>query len=486
MSERVYRFAVLFAIGFAFAHLISLPIGITYDGFQYLDGADVLGSSRFPADWYRNRTPLYSLALKASFLCFGKQPLAAMLVSTVMGLGTTLLLGRAARSLAGAWSGAAVVIVVSLFPTAVAYQHLILTETGTSFFIVSLIAVALQKPKTERAVWIQALLFSGVLAAGYYWRQLLLNLAPVAAALWLMRNWTFVRQGGLLRPRALGRMAIAALLILVAPVVISHLWDPFADRAGLAEITMRQGIIRQALLAPSDPVVGENNAAYIDAVRESVSEGNFFSGVRNDLFDPLLDRLFRDRPMGTGDTKRVFVSGIVHYPFRYLSGVARTTLLFIGAKATVNENRIFRAQILSPTWLGAKIGDGPPQVQDRIKQQFQQITTSSVGLRLLGRLCPLYDFLLLIANVVAIMVVPYALITRNYEDLALAAFPAAYLGLYAIILASIDRFAMPAYPATLAISIIVPVLIFQRFRSKRSIAQGSSNVIAVAATENLS
>ena len=483
MSDRVYRLAVLFAIAFAFAHLISLPIGITYDGFQYLDGADVLGSSRFPADWYRNRTPLYPLALKASFLLLGRQPLSAMLVSTVMGLGTTLLLGRAARSLAGAWCGAAVVIVISLFPTAIAYQHLILTETGTSLFIVLLIAIALQKPTTERAAWTQALLFGGVLAAGYYWRQLLLNLAPVAAALWLMRNWTFVRQGGFFRPRGFGRMAIAALLILVAPLVISHLWDPFADRAGLAEVTMRQGIIRQALLAPSDPVIGENKAAYIDAVRESVTEGNFFSGVRNDLFDPLLDRLFRDRPMGTGDTKRVFISGIRHYPSRYLSGVARTTLLFIGAKATINENRIFRAQILSPAWLGAKIGDGPPKVQDRIKQQFQQITTSSAVLRLLWKLCPFYDFVLLIANVVAIMMVPYALVTRNYEGLALAAFPVAYLGLYAIILASIDRFAMPAYPATLAILIIVPVLIVQRFRSKRTV-QGESNTMTTAQNQS--
>ncbi|PYI94263.1 MAG: hypothetical protein DME97_02030 [Verrucomicrobia bacterium] len=486
MSERAYRLAVLFAIAFAFAHLISLPIGITYDGFQYLDGADVLGSSRFPADWYRNRTPLYPLALKASFVFFGQQPLAAMFVSTVMGLGATLLFGRVARSLAGAWGGAAVVIVISLFPTGVAYQHLILTETGTSFFIALLIAVALQKPKTERAAWTQALLFGGVLATGYYWRQLLLNLAPVAAALWFMRNWAFVREGGLFRPRGLGRMALAPLLILVAPLVISHLWDPFTDRAGLAEITMRQGIIRQALLAPSDPVVGENKAAYISAVRESVSEGNFFSGIRNDLFDPLFDRLFRDRPMGTGDTKRVFMSGILHYPSRYLGGVARTALLFIGAKATVNENRIFRTQILSPTWPGAKIGDGPPNVQDHIKQQFQQFTTSSAVLQLLWHLCPLYDFLLLIANVVAIMAFPYALLTRNYEGMALAAFPMVYLGLYAVILASIDRFAMPAYPATLAILIIFPVLISQRFRSRRAVPQGEPNAIAVAAARNQS
>src|SRR5438067_5133650 len=112
MSERAYRLAVLFAIAFAFAHLISLPIGITYDGFQYLDGADILGSSRFPQDWYRNRTPLYSLTLKTSFFLFGRQPIAAILVSTAMGLGTVLLLGRVARLLAGEWCGALVLVFV--------------------------------------------------------------------------------------------------------------------------------------------------------------------------------------------------------------------------------------------------------------------------------------------------------------------------------------------------------------------------------------
>ena len=70
--------------------------------------------------------------------------------------------------------------------------------------------------------------------------------------------------------------------------------------------------------------------------------------------------------------------------------------------------------------------------------------------------------------------------------MVLAAFPMVYLGLYAIILASIDRFAMPAYPATLAILIIFPVLISQRFRSRRAVPQGEPNAIAVAAARNQS
>jgi hypothetical protein len=479
MKKRAYQFAIVFAVAFTFAHLISLPIGITYDGYQYLDGADILGSSRFPADWYRNRTPLYSLTLKTSFLLFGHQPIAAILVSTAMGLGTVLLLGRAARLLAGEWCGAVVVVLVSVFPTSVAYQHLILTETGTSFFIALLISIALQQPKTQRAAWLQAAFFCVVLAAGYYWRQLLLDLAPLAALTWLVRNWAFVRQHSTVAYLYLGRIALAIVIIVAAPLALSHFWDRYSDRAGLAEVSLRQGIIRQALIAPSDPVIGQNKALYIDAIRQSSSQGNFFSGIRNDFFDSLLEVIFGPRPMGVGDTKRIFVSSILHYPARYLAGVTRTAVLFLGAKATVNENRIFRDQILSPDWQGAKIGQGPPAVEMRIKQQFQQVTTSSAVLQILSRLCPIYDVLLILGNVVAAAAIPYALFARNYKAFVLAAFPIAYLALYTIILASIDRFAMPAYPFTLTILIVLPVLVVQHFHRVRNAAAPPASSSAI-------
>jgi len=57
-----------FVLLFWFAHLIALPLVITYDGLGYIDMSDVLFSSRFPHDWLHNRTPLLPLALKFSFM----------------------------------------------------------------------------------------------------------------------------------------------------------------------------------------------------------------------------------------------------------------------------------------------------------------------------------------------------------------------------------------------------------------------------------
>src|SRR5215472_7968259 len=70
-----YHMAIGLAIAISFLHLISLPVAVSYDGFVYIDMADVLGSARFPQDWNIARTPLFPLYLKLSFWLFGRQPL---------------------------------------------------------------------------------------------------------------------------------------------------------------------------------------------------------------------------------------------------------------------------------------------------------------------------------------------------------------------------------------------------------------------------
>jgi hypothetical protein len=468
LKQRAYAAAIFVTIGFSFLHLISLPIGITYDGFTYIDLADVLGSARFPADWYPTRTPLYPLALKLSFWLLGTQPLAAMLVLTILGAATVLLLGRVARLVAGEWCGVIVLLLLTFYPTFVAYEHLALTEVGTSFFLALMVTVALWKIQTEADVWKQAAAFCLVFAAGYYWRQLLLQLAIVGVVLWATRAWTIFRRRKTNFPLILARFIAGVVLIVVIPTAVSHLWDPYIGRAGLTVTTLRQGIVRQALLAPDDPIVGANKEMYVTAVRESRFNGNFFSGTRNDLFAPLMDQLFRSQP--PGQTKHIFLHGIRSHPKRYVAGVLRTLALFSGAKAKVNENRIFREHIISPTWTGSKIGEGPPRIEAKIKGEFRQLTTTSAVARLLWALCAVYDPLLILVNVVTAIGFIVALCLRNFPAVAISIFPLAYIGLYAVILASIDRFALPIYPLTFADAVMLPPLLWRSWSNVRSSA----------------
>ena len=89
MKIDLFRISIaLFAL-FTLAHILTVPVAISYDGFQYIDLAGVLFSSRFPHDWMYSRTPLYPLCLKASFGIFGQQPLAIILTATLAGTATT-------------------------------------------------------------------------------------------------------------------------------------------------------------------------------------------------------------------------------------------------------------------------------------------------------------------------------------------------------------------------------------------------------------
>jgi len=110
---------------------------------------------------------------------------------------------------------------------------------------------------------------------------------------------------------------------------------------------------RQALFAPSDPIIGKNKERYIQAIRESLDNGSFFSGVRAELMDLLLEPGFLTWPQGSS-AKAVFIRTVRLHPDRYAAGVFRTIVLFAGVKARVNENRIFRdLQWSVPKDLGA-------------------------------------------------------------------------------------------------------------------------------------
>ncbi|PWU08263.1 MAG: hypothetical protein C5B51_08045, partial [Terriglobia bacterium] len=149
----IYRCALVFITLFWIAHMISLPVAVTYDGFIYIDMADVLGSSRFPQDWNFARTPLFPLTLKLAFWAFGRQPLAVIAVSSTLGLAGTFIVGRLVRRYAGEVAAALAMVVMALFPTSVAYQHFALTEVGTAFFLVLIAAALLLPADRPRQVW---------------------------------------------------------------------------------------------------------------------------------------------------------------------------------------------------------------------------------------------------------------------------------------------------------------------------------------------
>ena len=236
--------------------------------------ADALFSHRFSHDWAPLRAPLFPLALKVSFYILGRRPLAAVIVSGAAGLFGVMLLGFAIRRTAGEWAAGCSLIFVSLYPTLVTYEHVVLTETGTFFFVVLACTLMLWKPASERARRMKALLLAGSMAVGFYWRQTLLCITTPAVLITLVQEWRC-------RPRY-NPLARAALLF-VLPLLCSRIWDHILKSPPILGQMLGDGIIRQALLPLDDPYVAANRDAYIDG---------FLSSHRRTISHPISE-LFR-------------------------------------------------------------------------------------------------------------------------------------------------------------------------------------------------
>jgi hypothetical protein len=74
-KEFLFYFILVLALLFHALHGLVLPIMISWDGYLYVQLADILGTSQFPSKWDFLRTPLFPLSLKMAFVISGKNPL---------------------------------------------------------------------------------------------------------------------------------------------------------------------------------------------------------------------------------------------------------------------------------------------------------------------------------------------------------------------------------------------------------------------------
>ena len=222
----IYFSAMACAVLLGFVYLASLSVGISYDGHVYIDLADMLGTARSVKDWSPYRTPLFPLALKISFWLFGKQALALVMVMSAAGVAGILVLGIIVKEMAGYIAGAVMMIALSLYPTLVGYERMVLTETGIFLFIAVMVLLSMRIPQDGRGAWVKTASLISVCTLSYYWRQNLLSLAYWLAFLHLLA-WRSSPQGkAALRGRS-PRLAVTlaqCVLIAVLPNVAVRLW----------------------------------------------------------------------------------------------------------------------------------------------------------------------------------------------------------------------------------------------------------------------
>jgi hypothetical protein len=470
-GRTIYFSAMAGAVFLCILYLASLSVGISYDGHGYIDLADILGTSRFPREWNVYRTPLFPLTLKISFWLLGKQALALVMVMSAFGLAGILVLGMIVKELAGYIAGAVIIIVLSLYPTFVAYERIVLTETGNVLFIALMVLFSMQIPRDIRRAWLKTAGLIAVCSASYYWRQNLLSLCYGLAVLHLLAWRSSLRQSSLQKKAPLRgprpRLAITlfqSALIAVAPNLATQLWAPYENNPAMLDAVLGYGVVKQALPDPKDPFIGPDEQAYEYAIQSSLFHGHLYSGIRAELQNPLSDKLFSRY---SGSKRNLFIRLIRDYPGRYTTAAARTLLLFAGAKGFQDENEIFRDQILSPSFIGARIGDGAEPVSSRDKEYFAQKTQPSAVQALLRFLVRFYDPAVTAGWIVCAMGLALSIVWLDFKLFVFTATPLIYLLPYIITLASVDRYAFPVYPFVLASPLVVGAAVAKRISARR-------------------
>lgn len=461
----LYRCAIAFAVCIYIAHVLALPLEITYDGHIYIDLADILFSPRFPHDWFHARTPLFPLALKFGFWLLGKQPLAIIFICSGVALIGILVCAWVSKQWLGTVAGAITAVLLAFDPSIAAFGHIALTETGTFALFSITLAILLLYPSEGKYVWRKALAVGAIIGVSYYWRQYLISLAwPCGVLLGAQalksELASFFNAARNQRLYLTGKVAALVLIVGLLPSLMALPFKPLTEDSALMDIALQDGIIKQALLPPDDPLIRNYKDEYLADIKNSKHHGHLYSGLRAGFKNSLVRKVF-SQPQ-TMTRRQLFWALVREYPVRYLQGVWRNLLLFFGVHGSEDEIEIYRDQIFSPTVTGSKIHDGPEPIHTALKIAFEQRTTTSFVLRMYRGLTRPYDLLVTVGFVVMCVGLLASLYLRDWKLFAFCFLPVFYLIPMALTLVSVDRYGLPVHPIALLALVAVPGALLRR------------------------
>jgi hypothetical protein len=452
----LYPAALWISLAIQIAHIISVPLLITFDGHWYIRLAEVLGTSRFAAEWDYLRTPLYPALLKIAFLVFGQQALAVVLIQSALVSIGIWMLSRMLRRMGRPVESAIVLVVLSAYPTLVAYEHALLTEAGTFFFVAAL-AYILSLPSRRPVLYVSAL--TGLISLGFYYRSSLVLLAPLAAVLYAWASLRELSDSPTRKPRrAQIRIAWRALAIAFVPFLIAYPWQRNPKAQARNQVVIVYGLVKQAVIPPEDPRWGAAADRDRKAIEASSIKGRLpVSGLQNGHEYEMIGAFHP----GESTPQALLVQAVMSYPGRYFAGVGRNLLLFAGLGRFESDSAYYRTVILrSP---GTAI-EPAPQGFRSIDAQFAHAAGSSLVRGFFVDAAPLYDFVIFLAFCATVGVLTIGLWRKDMTMIKLAALPLGFIVIQALVLSSQDRMVLPVYPLLLVNLVLLPDWLWQRVK----------------------
>ncbi|MBV9404768.1 MAG: glycosyltransferase family 39 protein [Acidobacteriaceae bacterium] len=486
-----FRVAVAIVVLVTFVHISALPLIVSWDGMQYIHLANVLSGPDVISHWDFYRTPLFPLALNMMFWLGGEQPHAALLLVSLLGLGGVLLMGLIVRRLAGQTSGAIALVVLAFYPILVGYQHTLLTETGAFFSIALLLwSVVCVAPIWKRNPITVAFWISFVIAVGYYWRPTLLMLSPVAAVLFVLimrlpsegpKPYFHLMQ----QLRGQDRRVVAGgLIIALSPWLLAYPWKHLTDeyKPDAYAPFFAEGIFRQVLVPPSDPILASVKTEYEAAIKEYSVNGHLRMDGVAVASQSQLKFKFHDIFQHTS-----FLGLIRKYPFRYIAGVTRSIIFFLGLRANPSDDENFAfSHYVFVLWPS---GDSFDHTLgwDAGLVEFTSIGEYGGGAvfgRVLHSLIRVYAWTVFASSLLTVFWLVMSLIQGNAVGVALTSLPLTFLGLHAVALETLNRYGFPVYPLMLVNTLIFLSVLLKAFWRKRwdAVARASDSPVASRAS----
>ncbi|MCS7042604.1 MAG: hypothetical protein NZR01_07410 [Bryobacteraceae bacterium] len=417
-------------------HLWALPTVLTFDSQQYLYLADLLGS---PAPWTRwdpLRTPLFMILLKGAFLLLGRNAWAWLLLQGGFAAATAMLVHSALRRAGHPRAAALAALLVALCPTLVAYQHMLLTEMASGFFL-TLLAWLLAAPGSRP--WPRTAALTAAAIAACYCRPTFATLIPVLGLLRLIQLHLARQPAGSLRLAWLH-----ALVVALAPALAAWPWLQWSERTGRSAQQLLYGVIRQAVLDARHPLLHGVEARYSAAAARAAVHGRLPAcGLRDNDEYPLMGAV---SPRVRGSLV-LLLDVIRSSPARYADGVLRTLRCYALPPEDRSENHLLRTIVF----------DRPSSTLFPAIPPYTGAVTPALSrpaaLPAAGRAFRALELPFDLAAAAALFCLPFALALGILaRDTLLVAWPLlgiAFVAANALVLNPLDRMLVPALPLLL-------------------------------------
>jgi len=456
-GERWFWWALAICALFHIAHAGTLPILVTYDGSEYVRLADLIHSPRFMEEYSFRRTPIYPLALKVAFKFFGRNPLGAQIPNLLFGFGGIALVALALRRIGRPGLGALCALMMTLDPVFVAYEHALLTEASSFFFVALMLHVLLWKTLNPP---LRTVLLGIAIALGFYQRATLLYLAPIVAI--LVGGELLIREPQRGRAAWL-RAAEHGIAVLLIPYALAYPWNRAlanSNEANFGRQIVMYGALKQAVLPIDDPVLGPSKDAYRAAIGACSPGGQLdLAGISQAALQPVEYEMFA---RCGADGFAVFWHALASNPGGYVKGVGRCVLYFSGFPNNDSENRYYVRSVITEAGSGSKLQGTNHPLYPETARDFTQKTEGTLISRGLNRLYAIYNIFLPLGVFLSIAGFFIALWRKDFALAACTSLPLAILGMYTVALISVDRYVVPGYPLFIANVLIVPALVYCR------------------------